>query len=119
MPTPITRADGEAVAILALAAGTVVRGGLVGVEELGDAGCVPVLREVVGEVAKPRIRASGVGASCERGHASRDFRRVVDLAPLQILESRGWIRARPGARSTPGGGRPAAPAWDVHPNIVS
>ena len=54
-----------------------------------------------------------------RGMPQR-FRKAADLAaPLQILESRGWIRPRPGARSTPGGGRPAAPAWDVHPSIVS
>ena len=54
-----------------------------------------------------------------RGMPQR-FRKAADLtAPLQILESRGWLRARPGARSNPGGGRPAAPAWDVHPTIVS
>jgi replicative DNA helicase len=54
-----------------------------------------------------------------RGMPQR-FRKAADLAaPLQILESRGWIRARPGARSTPGGGRPTALAWDVHPSIVS
>jgi hypothetical protein len=48
-----------------------VRCGLVCLEKVGDAGSVPVRRELVGEVAKPRIRASGVRASRERGHASR------------------------------------------------
>ena len=54
-----------------------------------------------------------------RGMPQR-FRKTADLAaPLQILESRGWIRARPAARSAPGGGRPGSPAWDVHPAIVT
>jgi replicative DNA helicase len=54
-----------------------------------------------------------------RGMPQR-FRKAADLAaPVQVLESHGWLRARPGARSAPGGGRPAAPAWDVHPSIVS
>jgi len=48
------------------------------------------------------------------------FTKAADLtAPLAILESHGWIRQRPQARPGPGGGRPAAPAWDVHPAIVS
>jgi hypothetical protein len=47
------------------------------------------------------------------------FPKAADLtAPLQILESRGWIRARPG-QSPQGRGRPGAPAWDVHPAIAS
>ncbi len=54
-----------------------------------------------------------------RGMPQR-FRKAADLtAPLQILESRGWIRARPAPRSASGGGRPGSPAWDVHPAIVS
>ena len=54
-----------------------------------------------------------------RGMPQR-FRKAADLgAPLAILESRGWIRARPAARSAPGGGRPGSPAWDVHPAIVT
>jgi replicative DNA helicase len=54
-----------------------------------------------------------------RGMPQR-FRKAADLAaPLQILESRGWIRARPAPRSSPGGGRPGSPSWDVHPAIVS
>lgn len=54
-----------------------------------------------------------------RGMRDR-FPKAADLtAPLQILESRGWIRPRPGARSGPNGGRPGSPAWDVHPAIVS
>jgi replicative DNA helicase len=47
------------------------------------------------------------------------FPRAADLnAPLQILESRGWIRPRPG-QPPQGRGRPSAPAWDIHPAIVS
>lgn len=54
-----------------------------------------------------------------RGMRDR-FPKAADLnAPLQILESHGWIRPRPGARSGPNGGRPGSPAWDVHPAIVS
>jgi hypothetical protein len=54
-----------------------------------------------------------------RGMRDR-FPKAVDLAaPLAILESRGWIRPRPGARPGPGGGRPGSPAWDVHPAIVN
>ena len=48
------------------------------------------------------------------------FTKATDLtAPLAILESRGWLRQRPQARSGPSGGRPAAPAWEVHPSITS
>jgi hypothetical protein len=47
------------------------------------------------------------------------FPKAADLtAPLQILESRGWIRPRPG-QPPQGRGRPGSPAWDVHPAIVS
>ena len=49
-----------------------------------------------------------------RGIPAR-FTKATDLtAPLAILESHGWIRARP-APPAQGRGRPAAPAWDVHP----
>lgn len=54
-----------------------------------------------------------------RGMRDR-FPKAADLAgPLQILESRGWVRQRPGARSGPSGGRPGSPVWDVHPAIAS
>lgn len=47
------------------------------------------------------------------------FPKAADLAaPLAILESRGWIRSRPAA-APQGRGRPAAAAWDVHPDIAS
>ena len=47
------------------------------------------------------------------------FPKAADLtAPLAILESRGWIRPRPGQAPT-GRGRPAAPAWDIHPDILT
>jgi hypothetical protein len=47
------------------------------------------------------------------------FPKAADLnTPLAILESRGWIRPRPG-HPTQSRGRPAAPAWDVHPDIVN
>lgn len=47
------------------------------------------------------------------------FPKAADLAaPLGILESRGWIRPRPGAPSQ-GRGRPAAPSWEVHPDAAS
>ena len=47
------------------------------------------------------------------------FPKAADLnAPMQILESRGWLRGRPGARSGPKGGRPAATVWDVHPSAL-
>lgn len=47
------------------------------------------------------------------------FPKAADLTvPLQILESCGWIRQRPG-QSPQGRGRPAATAWDIHPTIVS
>ena len=53
--------------------------------------------------------------------AMRDrFPKAADLtSPLAILETRGWIRQRPQPRPGPGGGRPAAPAWDIHPAIAS
>ena len=52
--------------------------------------------------------------------AMRDrFTKAADLAaPLAILESRGWIRPRPSPPAQ-GRGRPAAPAWDVHPAVTS
>jgi replicative DNA helicase len=54
-----------------------------------------------------------------RGMRDR-FPKAADLAaPLQILESRGWIRARPSARPGPGGGRPGSSAWDVHPAVAT
>ncbi|MBO0802379.1 MAG: DUF3987 domain-containing protein [Nocardiopsaceae bacterium] len=47
------------------------------------------------------------------------FTRAADLtAPMQILEARGWIRSRPGAPAQ-GRGRPAAPTWDVHPDLAT
>jgi len=53
-----------------------------------------------------------------RGMRDR-FPKATDLSvPLQILESRGWIRQRPG-HSPQGRGRPAAAVWDVHPSIMS
>jgi replicative DNA helicase len=53
-----------------------------------------------------------------RGMRDR-FPKAADLnAPLAILESRGWIRPRPG-QPPQSRGRPAAPAWDVHPAIVN
>jgi replicative DNA helicase len=52
-----------------------------------------------------------------RGMRDR-FPKAADLnAPLQILESRGWIRPRPG-QPPQGRGRPGSPAWDVHPAIM-
>jgi hydrogenase maturation factor len=63
--------------------------------------------------------AQVTGRDLMRGMRDR-FPKAADLnAPLAILESRGWIRPRPGARSGPNGGRPGSPAWDVHPAIVS
>jgi replicative DNA helicase len=46
------------------------------------------------------------------------FAKVTDLNPaLAILESRGWIRRLP-APPQQGRGRPAAPAWETHPEVT-
>ena len=69
--------------------------------------------------ARGEPAAGSLSRDLMRGMPQR-FRKAADLAaPLQILESRGWIRARPAPRSSAGGGRPGSPAWDVHPAIVS
>ena len=45
------------------------------------------------------------------------FRRVVDLDPaLTLLDEHGFIRQLP--RPAPTGGRPASPAWEVHPRAA-
>ncbi|MER5419887.1 DUF3987 domain-containing protein [Streptosporangium roseum] len=47
------------------------------------------------------------------------FTKVADLDPaLRVLESHGWIRRLPAAPST-GRGRPAAPAYEAHPEATS
>jgi replicative DNA helicase len=62
--------------------------------------------------------AQVTGRDLMRGMRDR-FPKAADLnAPLAILESRGWIRPRPG-QPPQSRGRPAAPTWDVHPAIVS
>jgi hypothetical protein len=53
---------------------------LVCVEEIGDAGCALVRRELASEVAKPCIRAGRVRASRECGHANRYFCGMVYFA---------------------------------------
>ncbi|MFF5265386.1 DUF3987 domain-containing protein [Actinomadura viridis] len=51
-----------------------------------------------------------------RGPLKGRIRKVADLDPaLRVLETHGWTRRIPGARST--GGRPTAPAYQIHPDI--
>ncbi|MBC6461472.1 DUF3987 domain-containing protein [Actinomadura sp. HBU206391] len=46
------------------------------------------------------------------------FAKVTDLDPgLRVLESHGWVRRIP-APPTNGRGRPAAPAYELHPNTA-
>jgi replicative DNA helicase len=49
----------------------------------------------------------------------RRFKTVADVEPaLRLLESHGWLRRLP--RATPTGrGRPAAPTYELHPEIVA
>ena len=75
---------------------------------------------------RPRHPAMAHHHPARPGHHPRPHARHARPLPqgrrprraLQILESRGWIRPRPGSRPKAGGG-PARPAWDVHPAIVS
>jgi hypothetical protein len=46
------------------------------------------------------------------------FSKTTDIEPaLRILETGGWIRRLP-APPHQGRGRPAAPAWEVHPEVA-
>jgi hypothetical protein len=52
-----------------------------------------------------------------RGMRDRFTKATDTAAPLAVLESHGWLRPRPGPASS-GRGRPAAPAWDIHPSLL-
>jgi len=48
------------------------------------------------------------------------FKKVTDLDPaLRILDGHGWVRWLPDPPRNSRGGRPTAPMYEVHPNVLT